>query len=193
MSNKADLSPDIAVLFGLLRALGLQSVSVSTWKPEQKDARGPLPERSDLAKDLIDLIDRRGRPVEHQYLLRLLAESIDTRGIVPVVDALHAVRYPDCVNGAEPSPPHGTVDGDMLNGFDIALQKLRDGYGVRRRGWNGAGLTVRMQVPDAHSKMTLPYLYIEYPATHPVTPGARCPWLASQTDMCATDWELVVP
>lgn len=151
MSNKADLSPDIAVLFGLLRALGLQSVSVSTWKPEQKDARGPLPERSDPAKDLIDLIDRRG-----------------TR-------------------------PHGTVTGDILGGFDIALQKLRDGYGVRRSGWNGAGLTVRMQVPDEHSKMTLPYLYIEYPADHRVTPGARCPWLASQTDILAQDWELVEP
>ena len=142
MSNKADLSPDIAVLFGLL-----------------------------------------------------LAETIDTRGLVPVVNALHAVRYPDCDNSPDPSStrPHGTVDGDILGGFDIALQKLRDGYGVRRRGCNGAGLTVRMQVPDAHSKMTLPYLYIEYPATHPVTPGARCPWLASQTDLCATDCELVVP
>lgn len=146
---------------------------------------------SPLAKDLIDLIDRRGR----QYLLRMLAETVDTRGIVPVVDALHAVRYPDCDNSPDPSStrPHGTVTGDILGGFEIALQKLRDGYGVRRSGWNGAGLTVRMQVPDEHSKMTLPYLYIEYPATHPVTPGARCPWLASQTDLCATDWELVVP
>lgn len=87
---------------------------------------------------------------------------------------------------------HGTVDGDILGGFDIALQKLREGYGVRRMGWNGSGLTVYMQRPDANSKMTLPYLYIEYPADHHVTPGARCPWLASQTDLMAMDWVLVV-
>lgn len=74
------------------------------------------------------------------------------------------------------------------NGFEFALSQLRAGRGVRRSGWNGAGLTVRMQVPDEHSKMTLPYLYIEYPADHRVTPGARCPWLASQTDILAQDW-----
>jgi alkylated DNA repair dioxygenase AlkB len=77
------------------------------------------------------------------------------------------------------------------NGFEFALSQLRAGRGVRRSGWNGAGLTVRMQVPDEHSKMTLPYLYIEYPAEHPITPGARCPWLASQTDILAQDWGVV--
>lgn len=76
-------------------------------------------------------------------------------------------------------------------GFDTALMMLRAGLGVRRSGWNGSGLTVRMQVPDENSKMTLPYLYIEYPATSRVTPGARCPWVASQTDLMALDWEMV--
>ena len=105
---------------------------------------------------------------------------------------------PKCVNAralqekeANPTPaPHGTVSGDILKaGFGDALQALRAGYGVRRSGWNGKGLTVRMQVPDANSKMTLPYLYIEYPADAANTPGARCPWLASQTDILAMDWE----
>lgn len=72
---------------------------------------------------------------------------------------------------------------EFCNGFESALAALRQGKGVRRAGWNGAGLTVYMQRPDAHSKMTLPYLYIEYPPDHSVTPGARCPWLASQTDI----------
>lgn len=78
-----------------------------------------------------------------------------------------------------------------MYGFDVALQFLKDGEGVRRHGWNGKGLTVRMQRPDAHSKMTLPYLYIEYPNDAQNTPGARCPWLASQTDILAEDWEMV--
>lgn len=75
--------------------------------------------------------------------------------------------------------------------FGYALEALKAGRGVRREGWNGKGLTVKMQVPDEHSKMTLPYLYIEYPEDAANTPGARCPWLASQTDILAEDWGIV--
>lgn len=51
---------------------------------------------------------------------------------------------------------------------------------------------LHMQTPDAHSKMTLPYIYIEYPNGHPAYPtGSRVPWLASQTDMLAEDWFVV--
>jgi hypothetical protein len=54
-----------------------------------------------------------------------------------------------------------------------------------RRGWNGPGQFIELQVPDEHSKMTMPYLFIT-----PVQ-GGRVPWLASQTDMLANDWYLV--
>lgn len=75
-------------------------------------------------------------------------------------------------------------------GFGIALDILKKGGKVRRTGWNGRGMWVEMQHPEAHSKMTLPYLYLNYPDNAPNTPGARVPWLASQTDILATDWEL---
>lgn len=43
-----------------------------------------------------------------------------------------------------------------------------------------------------NKEMTLPYIYIEYPAGHPAYPkGSRVPWLASQTDLLADDWEIV--
>jgi hypothetical protein len=74
--------------------------------------------------------------------------------------------------------------------FGWALAMLREGYALRRAGWNGKGLALHLQIPDANSKMTLPYIYIEYPKDAANTPGARCPWLASQTDMLAQDWEL---
>ena len=45
-----------------------------------------------------------------------------------------------------------------------------------------------MQRPDEHSKMTLPYLYLSYPNDSVNTPGARVPWLASQTDTLTEDW-----
>lgn len=68
--------------------------------------------------------------------------------------------------------------------FGSALVALRTGQRVQREGWNGKGQWLALQTPDEHSKMTLPYIYI-----HTVQ-GDLVPWLASQTDMLAEDWEL---
>ena len=75
--------------------------------------------------------------------------------------------------------------------FGEALTALKTGWKVARNGWNGKGLWLELQVPDAHSKMTLPYIFISYPADAQNTPGARVPWLASQTDLLADDWHIV--
>lgn len=66
--------------------------------------------------------------------------------------------------------------------FSAALIEVKKGASIQREGWNGKGLFVKAQYPDTHSKMNLPYLYIEYPN------GDKCPWLASQTDIMAEDW-----
>ncbi len=73
--------------------------------------------------------------------------------------------------------------------FGTALDMLKTGGRVAREGWNGKGMWLLLQRPDAHSKMTHPYIYIEYPAGHVAYPnGSRVPWLASQTDLLAEDW-----
>lgn len=75
-----------------------------------------------------------------------------------------------------------------------AIDALFRGERICRSGWNGKGMWLKLQVPDEHSKMTLPYIYIEYPAGHPAYPdGSRVPWLASQTDILAADWEVLRP
>lgn len=74
--------------------------------------------------------------------------------------------------------------------FGEALNRLRNGEKLQRSGWNGKGLWLELQKPDEHSKMTLPYLYLNYPSDAANTPGARVPWMASQTDMLAEDWKL---
>lgn len=66
-----------------------------------------------------------------------------------------------------------------------AITAMREGYRVARRGWNGKGQCLELQVPDAHSKMTLPYVYIT------TVQADRVPWLCSQTDLLADDWEIV--
>jgi len=75
--------------------------------------------------------------------------------------------------------------------FSEALRALKHGKKLARVGWNGNGLWLELQRPDAHSKMTLPYIFMSYPDDAANTPGARVPWLASQTDMLAEDWMLV--
>lgn len=75
--------------------------------------------------------------------------------------------------------------------FGKALEGLKAGYKASRAGWNGKGLWIELQPPDEQSKMTLPYLFINYPTDAQNTPGARVPWLASQTDILAEDWSLL--
>lgn len=71
-----------------------------------------------------------------------------------------------------------------INTIGWAIKQLHDGGWVRRKGWNGKGMYLALQVPDANSKMTLPYVYM-YTAQ-----GDLVPWLCSQTDLLATDWEM---
>lgn len=66
-----------------------------------------------------------------------------------------------------------------------AVLALSKGEQVRRAGWNGKGMWLELQVPDVNSKMTLPYVYMF------TAQGDLVPWLCSQTDLLATDWERV--
>ena len=73
-----------------------------------------------------------------------------------------------------------------MNTFGEVLQVLKEGiYLVRRTGWNGKGMYISLQTPDASSKMTLPYIYMR------TVQGDLVPWLASQTDILAEDWEII--
>lgn len=67
--------------------------------------------------------------------------------------------------------------------FSTALSHLKSGSRVTRAGWNGKGMYLELQVPDANSKMTLPYIYIK------TVDDNFVPWLASQTDLLAEDWQ----
>ena len=66
--------------------------------------------------------------------------------------------------------------------FSNALQHLKDEVKMQRKGWNGKGMYIQIQIPDANSKMTLPYLFMK------TADDMFVPWLASQTDMLADDW-----
>lgn len=92
----------------------------------------------------------------------------------------------------------GDIGGDRIPGvapfgsFSWALMRFWEGAKIARRGWNGKGIFVGIQRPDEKSKMTSPYAYIDTTGLHTINveaPKSRVPWLPSQTDMLACDWE----
>ena len=66
-----------------------------------------------------------------------------------------------------------------------AVDRMMSGERCARRGWNGKGMHVAIQFPDVHSANTLPYVYMINAV------GDRVPWVCSQTDLLADDWEAV--
>lgn len=70
-----------------------------------------------------------------------------------------------------------------MGNFAAALAALLNGERATRRGWNGQGMWIALQTPDANSKMTRPYIYMS------TVDGDLVPWVASQTDLLATDWD----
>lgn len=82
--------------------------------------------------------------------------------------------------------------------FSEALQLMKAGKVVTRKAWSRAGdvkITMHMQTPDEHSKMTKPYLYMEkfYPAVQTENTGSaerteRFPLDLSTESIFAEDW-----
>lgn len=75
--------------------------------------------------------------------------------------------------------------------FGEAIKALKANKVVARQGWNGQGIFCELQVPDANSKMTRPYIYINttgLQTDNPDAPKCLVPWFPSQTDMLADDW-----
>jgi len=82
--------------------------------------------------------------------------------------------------------------------FSTALLALKAGEKVARAGWNGKGMFIFL-VPGSVFQVSRPPLLGIYPEGTTVryhahidmktADGMVVPWLASQTDMLAEDWE----
>lgn len=70
--------------------------------------------------------------------------------------------------------------------FEDALSLIKQGYDVRRRGWNGEG----MYVSKTYS-VSLGDIKLEQFAFIKTADDYFTPWTPSQKDMFATDWEVV--
>jgi uncharacterized protein with NAD-binding domain and iron-sulfur cluster len=70
--------------------------------------------------------------------------------------------------------------------FSDALRMVKAGNRIQREGWDRKGKWLLMQFPEINSDMTLPYIYMSTSNSNQV------PWLCSQTDMLAEDWQLAL-
>ncbi len=81
-----------------------------------------------------------------------------------------------------------------------AVAQLRDGKRVRRAGWNGTGMFLYYVAGSTFQVNRKPLLGI-YPEGTTIdyqehidmrtAQGTCVPWLCSQSDILATDWEIV--
>ncbi len=84
--------------------------------------------------------------------------------------------------------------------FSDALQNVKSGLKVARAGWNGKGMFIFL-VPGSKFQVNRPPLLGIYEEGTEINYHAHIdmktaddmvvPWLASQTDILATDWEVL--
>ena len=67
--------------------------------------------------------------------------------------------------------------------FEDALREVKAGKGMRLPQWSPE-VAIRCQMPDKHSKMTSPYLYVD-------SRFGRVPWRETFPEMFDCRWEVV--
>lgn len=84
--------------------------------------------------------------------------------------------------------------------FSYALDAVKDGHKVSRTGWNGKRMFIFL-VPGSKFIVNRPPLLGIYPEGTEINyhahidmktaDGTIVPWLCSQTDMLAQDWDII--
>lgn len=82
------------------------------------------------------------------------------------------------------------------NGIGWAVKQLLYGCCVRRRGWNGTGMWLRLYHPYGDREFSVTHIgpgynsgtLMPWVGMH-TTDNSFVPWLCSQSDLLAFDWE----
>ena len=113
----------------------------------------------------------------------------------------YKVRYPDGYESWSPKDVFNEAyrPTDCMN-FGLAIEAAKKGAKITRRGWNGKGMFL-YYVPegrypartDAAKSIATEDGKVDYGAyiAMKTAQGNVVPWLASQTDILADDWEVV--
>ena len=113
----------------------------------------------------------------------------------------YKVRYPDGYESWSPKDVFNEAyrPTDCMN-FGLAIEAAKKGAKITRRGWNGKGMFL-YYVPegrypartDAAKSIATEDGKVDYGAyiAMKTAQGNVVPWLASQTDILADDWEVI--
>lgn len=113
----------------------------------------------------------------------------------------YAVQYPDGYTSWSPKAvfEEAYKPVDAMD-FSHALQAVKDGHRVARKGWNGKGMFIFLVNGSRFTVNREPLLSIMGEGTEvayhahvdmKTADGQVVPWLCSQTDMLAEDWQIV--
>lgn len=80
------------------------------------------------------------------------------------------------------------------HGFDYAIMRIKDGYKMKREGWNGKDQYIELATNVSFMKPNGEIINVDHKdmgnkaiAFHG-TSGVQLGWLASQSDMLSEDW-----
>ena len=119
----------------------------------------------------------------HDLWLRIEGKHGDGRPAAPLDVFCGPTELPD---DARPVVAYGVPIGS----FGWALEMLKQGRRVRRRGWNGTGMWVWHSVAANPAGAPLDPPVKPYLVMHTATGEEQPGWLASQPCMLEDDWEL---
>ncbi len=77
--------------------------------------------------------------------------------------------------------------------FGLAIEALKQGKKVARAGWNGKGMWLALHKEGGsftHEETGIVLQYLDY-ISMKTADNKLVPWLASQTDVLAEDWQIV--
>jgi len=67
--------------------------------------------------------------------------------------------------------------------FGLAFEEVKKGKSMRLPQWSSE-VVIKAQFPDAHSKMTAPYLYVE-------SRYGKVPWKETMIELFSEAWEVL--
>lgn len=130
-----------------------------------------------------------------------MKNTFSIRGGTPVVNGVPIRRVRKCKVESIPLATTVSLEFDIPNGyrlaqreavtfdFGFALEALKQGKRVRRTGWNGKNMWLRIVIPDECKNEKFDMGMENLPFIEMKTADDKLvPWIASQTDILAEDW-----
>lgn len=131
----------------------------------------------------------------------IMDDHLDGMGkfLIPMVGMIFAGKIADVLFGENPDTSNGGGSEGMTVSFGKAIEALKDGKKVTRKGWNGKGMFLFLAhttditteadlscCSHLEGDLVLPSIVMKTADDHFIVG-----WLASQTDMLSEDWMII--